>query len=282
MLRLEFTQKLPADTPAGLKVFKLEKARVDQRRLSNILSYLGLASDPGGPRWRSEGGWTTAESDDTRLSINQRSGAIRFWNRLKPPGHPEPSFSIGEARLVFIARNFLTKTGLVDLPADQLKPLKITYLRVQTMSVKGKSSEPKILDAGVIFGREIDGVPVSGPGGFAMINIASDESVVGGTVVWRRLGKSLGTVKVLKPDYALNELGRNFRLQGIDRLVHVVKSEFCYFERGENDAQFYLEPAYAFVYEYETKQNRFPYKSAMVVPAILGSRQNWNPPKRFS
>ena len=114
-----------------------------------------------------------------------------------------------------------------------------------------------------------------------MINVAPDESVVAATKVWRRLGATLGMAKVLKPDYAINELSRRLRLQEIDRPVRVLKAEFCYFERGENDEQNYLEPAYAFVYEYETKMNRFPYKSVTVIPAVQGSRQIWNPPKRF-
>ena len=102
------------------------------------------------------------------------------------------------------------------------------------------------------------------------------------TKVWRQLGATLGAANVLKPDYAMKELHRRLSLQKIDRTVRVIKAEFCYFERGENDVQQYLEPAYAFVYEYENKINRFPYKSAMVIPAIQGSRQNWNPPKRFA
>jgi hypothetical protein len=114
-----------------------------------------------------------------------------------------------------------------------------------------------------------------------MVNVASDEAVVAGTKVWRRLGKTISIANVLKPDYAINELSRRLPLQKIDRHVRVLKAEFCYFERGENDEQNYLEPAYAFVYEYETK-NRFPYKSALVIAAVQGSRQNWNPPKRFA
>jgi hypothetical protein len=106
-----------------------------------------------------------------------------------------------------------------------------------------------------------------------MVNIAPDKSVIAGTKVWRRLGTSLGTAKVLMPDYAVKEFSRRLNLAKIDLPVRVVKAEFCYFERGQNDEQQYLEPAYAFVYEYETR-NRFPHKSAMVIPAIMGSRQS--------
>jgi hypothetical protein len=281
MLRLEFTQNLPAEVPSKLKIFSLEKARADRSLFVNVLSRLGLTGGFRGFRWRNNGGWTTAESKDARVSINHHSGAVRFWTRLNDREVPHGPFSIDEPHLAFIARNFLKKTGLVDTPVDQLKVRKIAYLRMQAGSVKGKVTTPRILDAGVIFGREMDGVPVSGPGGYVMINVAPDESVIAGTKVWRRLGATLGMANILKPDYAINELSRRLRFQAIDRPVRVLKAEFCYFERGENDEQNYFEPAYAFVYEYETKQNRFPYKSAMVIPAVQGSRQIWNPPKRF-
>jgi hypothetical protein len=281
MLRLEFTKNLPAEVPSQLKIYSLEKARVDQSLFINVLSRLGLMGGFSGFRWRKNGGWTAVESKDARVSINHHSGAVRFWTRLNDRKVPSGPFSIDEPHLAFIARGFLKKTGLVDTPVDQLKVRKIAYLRMQEGSVKGQLTTPRILDAGVIFGREIDGVPVSGPGGYVMINVAPDESVVAATKVWRRLGAPLGMAKVLKPDYAINELSGRLRLQELDRPVKVLKAEFCYFERGENDEQNYLEPAYTFVYEYETKMNRFPYKSVIVIPAVRGSQQIWNPPKRF-
>jgi len=281
MLRFEFLQNLPAETPSRLKIFALEKARADQSIFTNLLSRLGLMGAFSGFRLKNDGGWTTAESKDARVSINQRSGAFRFWTRLNDRELPRTPFSIDEPRLAPIARNFLKRTGLAPIPVEQLKVSKIAYLRMQTKPVMGKATSPRILDAGVIFGREVEGVPVSGPGGYMMINVGPDESVLAGTKVWRQLGKPLGMADVLRPDYAIKELSRRLRLQKIDRPVRVLKAEFCYFERGENDEQNYLEPTYAFVYEYETK-NRFPYKSALVIPAIQGSRQNWDPPKRFT
>jgi len=281
MLRFEFAQNLPPDTPSRLKVFALEKAKADQSLFVNLFSRLGLMGALSGLSWKNNAGWTTTESKDARVSINQRSGAIRFWTRLNDRELPKTPFTIDEPSLASIARSFLKRTDLAPVPVDQLKVSKIAYLRMQTKPVEGKATSPRILDAGVIFGREVEGVPVSGPGGYVMINVGPDESVLAGTKVWRRLGKTLGMANVLKPDYAIKELSRRLRLQKIDRPVRVLKAEFCYFERGENDEQNYLEPAYAFVYEYETK-NRFPYKSALVIPAIQGSRQNWDPPKRFT
>src|SRR5262249_20854163 len=159
---------------------------------------------------------------DARVSINQRSGAVRFWTRLNNHESPKTPFSIDEPRLASIARSFLKRTDLAPIPVEQLKVSKIAYLRLQTKPVGGKATSPKILDAGVIFGRGVEGVPVSGPGGYVMINVAPDESVVAGTKVWRQLGKTLGMADVLKPDYAINELSRRLRIQKTDRSVRVL------------------------------------------------------------
>ena len=153
MLRLDFTQNLPADIPSSLKIFSLEKARVDQTLVVNVLSSLGLMSDSNF-YWRNNGGWITAESKDARVSINQRSGAIRFWTRLNDRDLPKIPLSIDEPHLIFIARGFLKKTGFVDSYVDKLKVRKIAYLRMQTASVSGKVTTPRILDAGMI----LDGI----------------------------------------------------------------------------------------------------------------------------
>ena len=274
MLKIEFISKLPARVPQTLKVLSFQKAPAEQNLLTGIFTGLGPIAGLTGLRWKDNAGWSEAESGNARVSFNRKSGAVRFATRVNDRELPQ-SFSIPEPQLAVIARNFLKKTGWVDTPVDQLKLRHISYLRLQTKPVNGKASAPRILDAGVIFGRDIDGVPVSGPGGYVMVNIAPDEAVVGGTKVWRRLGASVGTAKVLTPDYAMKEFTRRLKLAKVDRTVRVTKAEFCYFERGQNDEQQYLEPAYAFVYEYETR-TRFPYKSVIVIPAIMGSRQQWS------
>ena len=276
MLKIEFMSKLPAQVPPALKVHSLQKVKADQDVFTKIVSGLGPVVGSDGFRWKTNAGWTEAESKDARVSINHRSGAVRFWTRLNDRELPRSTFPIEEPQLVIVARNFLKRTEWVDTPIEQLKVRHISYLRLQTASVGGKASPPKIMDAGVIFGRDIDGVPVSGPGGYLMVNVAPDKSVIGGTKVWRRLGASVGPAKVLTPDFAVKELSRRLNLAKIDLPVRVVKAEFCYFERGQNEEQNYLEPAYTFVYEYETK-SRFPHKSIIVIPAIIGSRQRWSP-----
>src|SRR5262249_44888882 len=132
MLRFEFVQNLPAETPSMLKIFALEKAKADQSLIVNLFSRLGLTGGFSGCRWKNDGGCTTAESQNARVSINQRSGALRFWTRLNDRESAKAPFTIDEPSLASIARGFLKRTGLAPVPVEQLKVRKIAYLRLQT------------------------------------------------------------------------------------------------------------------------------------------------------
>ena len=128
---------------------------------------------------------------------------------------------------------------------------------------------------------DIDGIPVTGPGGFVMINIAHNETVVAGLKIWRDIESKVEEVDVLEPSVAIEELRIRLNRSRLDKAnVKVVKAEFCYFEAGANDEQSYFEPAYTFVFE--TKINKFPYKSVEVIPAVRTPRQSWKLEKRFS
>src|SRR5262245_23478548 len=153
MLRFEFVQNLPVETPPKLKVFALEKARADQSMFVNLFTRMVMMGAFSGFRWKNVGGWTTAETKDVRISINQRSGATRFLTGLNDRELPKTPFSIDESRLASIARSFLKRTDLTPIPVEQLNVSKIAYLQMQTKPVGGKATSPKILDAGVIFGR---------------------------------------------------------------------------------------------------------------------------------
>ena len=103
----------------------------------------------------------------------------------------EIPFSISEQHLEEIARSFVRETRLVDERDQQLKTNKIGSLREQSQSITGEPSKENILHASVVLGRQIDRIPVRGIGGFIMVNIAADGSVVGGHKVWRPLGAKI-------------------------------------------------------------------------------------------
>jgi hypothetical protein len=103
----------------------------------------------------------------------------------------------------------------------------------------------------VVYGRMVDGLSVTGPGGLAMVHLDATGAVVGVRSTWRALGRSAGTVKIRPIDWAVEGLEK--ATDGLLGDVSVVKAQFGYFELGVLDRQTVLEPVYAFVYVVRNK-----------------------------
>ena len=129
----------------------------------------------------------------------------------------------------------------------------------------GSVSEPSTLDAGVLFTRTVDELPVVGPGGVAMVKIGTDETVVGGREVWRPLAGRGSTVPLRTVEEATDLLRSSLKRSGTDGELHVRKARLGYAEAGIEATQRYLEPCYAFLVE--TVGGLVDSKQVVVIPA---------------
>ena len=294
MVELNFAKPLPRQVPAELMIYSTERASVSQTSIIKMFRKLRLPDIQNRPEigpipvrarlvirpeFRYVDNWTIGKHISYTVAMNRRSGAIRFRDETRHGSELDVPFRISERRSTDISREFIDRTGLLKTPARDLKVGKITHLRTQGASIDGEVAPEQILDAGVIFTRQIDGVPVVGTGGHIMVNVAAHESVVGSVKIWRHRADSLGMVRVLKPDYAIKQLESRLDRRGLRGRVNVIKADFCYFEAGDNKTQKYLEPAYAFVFE--TKVDQFLYKSVEVIPATRQPKHRWSFRKRF-
>lgn len=276
---LEFVKALPRQVPSELMVYSTERARAGRGAVLEMTRRLRLPDIPYRPEFRYVDNWTIGRHGPYTVALNRRSGAMRFRDEVRHGRELDVPFRIAEQRFIEISRKYVDKTELLKLPARDLKVGKITHLRTQGASTDGEVAPEQILDAGVIFTREIDGVPVVGFGGYMMVNVAPDESVVAAVRIWRHRDKELGMVKVLEPDYGVEALQKRLSARGLEEPVKVLKADFCYFEAGDDKTQRYLEPTYAFVFE--TRVGEFLYKSVEVIPATRQPRQRWVFRKRF-
>ncbi len=279
MPELEFVKALPSRVPSELMVYSTERVRAGQDAVLEMIRKLRLPDIPHRPEFRYVDNWTIGRHGAHTIAMNRRSGALRFRDEERYGRLLEVPFRIAEQRVIDIAREFVDRTELLRLPARDLKVGKVTYLRTQGASTEGEVTPEQILDAGVIFTREIDEVPVVGFGGHMTVNVAPDESVVGTVKIWRHRDREVGMARVLEPDYAIEELQRRLRRRRLEGPVKVLKADFCYFEAGDDQAQRYLEPTYAFVFE--TRVGEFLYKSVEVIPATREPKQRWVFRRRF-
>ena len=258
-MSIQFKAELPSKVPVALYVYRLAPPQVSPRAVARAAQRLGLTGKA--PDFSLSEDWITYFEDRYRMSVHRESGAMRYRHRDKYGIETDQAFGLTPREATRIALAFLKRTAVVPLK-DALFH-RVTHLRSGTGDVQTGRREEKLLDAGVIYRRTVDGIEVNGPGGYAMVNVAPDKEVVGLTSVWRPTAKRLAKVKLIPPDRALAAMrGLAKRLYGD---TTVTKASLGYFELGELDRQVYLQPAYCFVYE--VRNGDVAHKSIEVIPA---------------
>lgn len=256
---ITFEAKLPTSVPDSAAAYQLLPVRVAATAMRNTARALGL---PG------EGGDLTTATDLVsytegrhRLDVYRASGALAFSHVDKYGREPKQAFELSDRQAGAIARKFLGRTKLVPLATAQLAS--VTHMHSAVGDLKGRRVRERIVDAGVVYRRLIDTIPVEGPGGFVMVTVDPAGDVVGMRSIWRPLGKPIATVKIKSADEAMASLERNLGKMRGD--VTVTKAALGYFELGAFDRQKAIEPAYAFVYVVRAEEVAM--KSAFVVHA---------------
>ena len=256
---LSFEHDLPKDVPSSLPIYGLARpsastaavaARARQLGFGGKTREFGLSND-----------WTTYREGPFQLGLHRASGAFSYQHQERYGIEPERPFDLEDERAAAIARAFLETTKLV--PLDATREPRITHLRGAVANVDGSERQESVLDAGVVYGRTLDGIPVDGPGAHVMVNIAAEAEVVGCRAVWRQTIERVDDVKIKPLDEAVAVMERVAdRMKGH---TAVVKAGFGYLEQGPLDRQAYLQPAYWFVYV--VRNDGVAHKAIEVVPA---------------
>jgi hypothetical protein len=243
-LSLTFDE-MPEMVAEWAAIHELRVPPLDRRAVAGLLDRMGLADRRSGFTWEKHLNWLTTGDERTTVAINELSGGLRY--RLRPlQDEPGQEVTTAPSRLEEIARGFLDQLGR---PAEPVALERITYLRAQAAGRDGSPSTRSTLDAGLVFTRTVDELPVIGPGGVAMVKIGTDETVVGGREIWRPIVRRGTKVKLRTPDESIELLRSRLSASGADGEVHVRKARQGYSELGIEQDQRYLEPCYAFVIE---------------------------------
>lgn len=226
-------------------IHELGVESADVRRVVDLLERMGLGARIPELEWERDFDWITAGDDRVTVSVSERSGGLRY--RVRPlADEPGTNVSTSAAALEEIARAWIERLGR---PTEAMRLERITYLRAQTAVAGTAPSAATTLDAGLVFTRTVEDLPVIGPGGVAMVKIGTDETVVGGREVWRPIVRSGVKLALRGPGEAMNLLQTRLRKSGLDGEVHVRKARQGYAELGIDQRQRFLEPCYAFVIE---------------------------------
>lgn len=259
-MALTFKQELPREIPSSLPVYQLQKPAATRAQLTEIAKRIA-PSENGEREFTDAGNWLAYRDGLHEFEVNKRSGALGFRHLEKYGVELEEPFELRDEEAARIAKRLAEKAQLVPMKEARMERVTHLHAAIAKMDDGGRPDE-KILDAGVLFRRIVNGVPVTGPGGALMIHIGPEREIVGARRIWRGLGKQAGKVKIRPREFAIERLER--LLRGVEGNIVVTKAEFGYFEQGPLDGQTTLQPAYAFVYEVE---GEFTYKSAEAFPA---------------
>lgn len=274
MLHLEFKKPLPDEVPIDLPVYSTEPPNTSHDFLKTLARHIHNEKEFEKAEVERDFDWNIVKSGDKLVAVNLSSGAVRFHTETKLTPGRIPDHNISERRLEEIAHQFVRGTKILEPEEAQSRMLHISYVRGQGYSTQEGVQPQKILEAGVIFGRKIENFDVFGLGGYLKINISNDESVIRGIKVWRHISEKVSVEKILKPQYAIEELEKRLVARNLAGRINVIRADFCYFEAGEHDVQQFLEPTYAFVFE--SRNGSFNYKSFEVIPAISNPKQSWD------
>lgn len=212
------------------------------------------------------------------VALHRRSGGLTYRDR-RWTVTPETRFDLDDRRSVAIARAFVRKARLLPDAGARLVVAGVTHLRMRGGPPGGEPGPEALLDAGVVFRRQVEGVPVIGPGGLVMVNLSGDGTVVGADRVWRALGRRAGQADLVDLERAIGRLRAIYARKDLLGAARVTRMEFGYFEAGVHDTQAYLEPAYAFIIEIERRAEgdapALRSKTVEVIPASARPRQRW-------
>jgi hypothetical protein len=258
-MAITFEAKLPRNLPKSVTVYRLDPPGVSTVQLAKTARRFGLKGD--GKDFITAQDSLAYVEGRWQLEIQRASGALRYAHLDRYGVETEKAFELPDRRAESVASRFLETAALFPKGSARLR--RITHMRGANANLATKRITEKVLDAGVVYGRIVDDLPVDGPGGFAMVNIDPEATVVGMRCVWRPLGARLAQVKIKSPEGALEALRKlTSEFKGD---TTVIKSTFGYFELGASDKQTVLEPAYAFVFV--VRDGEVAMKSAYVVHA---------------
>jgi hypothetical protein len=273
---LDFREKLPERVPDTLPVFRLAEPATfpeSAKQLAGLASNIGLTGRPSQTCYSED--WTSHDEGLFNLSIHSQSGGIigRHHERY---GRPQTeTFELDDDKASEIASGFLERSQLVDMKDATIR--KVTHLRMAGGAPDSEERTEQTIDAGVIFGRSIEGVQVDGPGGLIMINVDGEGEVAGFRSVWRSVADRGKEVRILDAGQAYEAMQRIADQVRGDTTV--IKASFGYFELGILDRQRFLQPAYAMVYT--VTDGEVTYKSAEVVAAAEERLEPLQGEKRF-
>ena len=213
------------------------------------------------------------------LTLFRASGALRYQDQTRwQIDDGKSNLKISDEEAAKLALSHVAKHDLA--PVKECKLLKVSRLTVGDGNVDAKRGNERIVDVGVAFQRTIGGVPVDGPGGKLIVYLNQKRELTGFDRIWRPTkGVQAPVPELRSPKLAEADLMRYWKRSGSPS-IDVYDMRFGYFERGFEENQRVLQPAYVMLLTLRSTNERFSVKTAHVFPAAANAVGTIMPPAK--
>ncbi|CAN7597568.1 hypothetical protein LJR289_004340 [Pseudoduganella sp. LjRoot289] len=243
MFTFEVSCKPPDVAQERVHIFRLAPPRVSQKTVLAHARRLGLKASTKAGTLCQDARQIIYSEGSCKIVAHHASGGVRFFDQARwqvDDGTSHVEFD--DKTAISMAERFIATHSVV--PVADCKVLRVTRLNVGIAEKETGFSEHRVVDVGVVFARVVDGIPVEGPGGKAMVYIDAKGNLTGIDCLWRDV-REIHTdhVPLRSPDEVLKEAAREWDIEGSGR-VTVDDFRFGYFEQEWDVAQRYLQPVY--------------------------------------
>lgn len=262
---------LNTDLPALVEIVRYEvvQKKIDDKTAKALAEQFGMSENIVPPEGDE---YLKAADDSKKLKLRiYPEGSITYHDFSKLWTLPKTALNLpGKEDAIDIATDYLTKKGL--LPEDAHVKTVVSDQLSRKDTSTGEIIEKIDTNLQVIFGRELNGVPVIGPGSKLKVYIGDGGEAIGVHKVWRKLEAS-GTTEIKSSKSAFEGLkqGNWGSLPPGYDTVTINKVYLAYYEEGPGVEQDYLEPVW--VFEGHASNGDETIEIELMVSATIGQKQ---------
>lgn len=263
--------RLNTELPAQVDTVRYEVVQkiIDDKTAKALAEQFGMSENIVPPE---DDESLKAADDSKKLKLRlYPEGSITYHDFSKLWTLPKTVINLPEkCDAIDIATDYLTEKGL--LPEDAHIKMVVSDQLSRKNTSTGKIVENIDTNLQVIFRRELNGVPVTGPGSKLKVYIGDGGEVIGLHKVWRKLEAS-GTTEIKSSKSAFEGLkqGNWGSLPPRYDTVTISKVYLAYYEEGPGVEQDYLEPVW--VFEGQASNGDETIEIEFMVSATIGQKQ---------
>ena len=276
MADIKITGKLIATPRAATKIYSLKAPTVNEKAVRALAGQFGMSADAKSGAVTSDVDKLTYLEGHLELTMYRASGGIRFIDRARwQVDDLKTDFKMEDAEATRFAQSFVKKANIA--PSAEMKFLKAARLRVGEATEGGKEASERTIDVAVALQRQVDKVPVDGPGGKVVVYLDRDGKPTGLEKIWRETaGVYRKAAAYRTPQNAIDDMAAHFKAKRAT--IEIQEMRFCYFEQGWRSKQQYLQPAYVIFGMLTSPDSRIRKRTIYVAPALSNGVGRITPP----